>query len=130
LENLNHIGIDVIDQGMSWSDFIYRAYGYMEPGGYDSLMLYWIGWGPDYLSPFNMIAPLFSNKSASDSAQYYNADVEKWLAEVLEETDPIARDALYTKMSIQCIANQRNIRNTIPENTKINFNNLFFLIII
>ena len=103
LENLNHIGIDVVDQGMSWSDFIYRAYGYMEPGGYDSLMLYWIGWGPDYLSPFNMIAPLFSNLSASDSCQYYNEDVEKWLAEVLEETDPIARDALYTKILHQIV---------------------------
>jgi ABC-type transport system substrate-binding protein len=103
LENLNHIGIDVIDQGMSWSDFIYRAYGYMEPGGYDTLMLYWIGWGPDYLSPFNMIAPLFSNNSASDSAQYENADVEKWLEEVLEETDPIARDVLYSKILTQIV---------------------------
>jgi len=103
LENLNHIGIDVVDQGMSWSGFIYKAYGYEEPGGYDSLMLYWIGWGPDYLSPFNMIAPLFSNKSESDSCQYYNEDVEKWLAEVLEETDPTARDVLYSKILTQIV---------------------------
>ncbi len=101
--NLELIGIEVIDQGMSWSDFIYRAYGYMEPGGYDSLMLYWIGWGPDYLSPFNMIAPLFSNKSASDSAQYYNADVEKWLEEVLEETDAAKRATLYSKILHQIV---------------------------
>ncbi|MHA1508344.1 MAG: ABC transporter substrate-binding protein, partial [Promethearchaeota archaeon] len=102
-DNLDLIGIDVIDQGMSWADFIYRAYGYMEPGGYDSLMLYWIGWGPDYLSPFNMIAPLFSNKSASDSCQYSNQDVEDWLAEVLTETDAGAREILYSKILHQIV---------------------------
>ena len=102
-DNLDLMGINVIDQPMSWADFIYRAYGYMEPGGYDSLMLYWIGWGPDYLEPFNMIAPLFSNKSASDSCQYYNASVEQWLADVLVTTDPIARDALYTQILHQIV---------------------------
>ncbi|MHA1669664.1 MAG: ABC transporter substrate-binding protein [Promethearchaeota archaeon] len=102
-DNLDLIGIDVVDQGMSWSDFIYRAYGYMEPGGYDSLMLYWIGWGPDYLSPFNMIAPLFSNKSSSDSAQYYNADVEQWLADVLVETNATKREILYSKILHQIV---------------------------
>jgi ABC-type transport system substrate-binding protein len=101
--NLDLIGINVIDQPMSWADFIYRAYGYMEPGGYDSLMLYWIGWGPDYLEPFNMIAPLFSNKSTSDSAQYYNAEVEQWLEEVLVETDAGARDILYSKILHQIV---------------------------
>ena len=101
--NLDLIGIDVVDQGMTWSDFIYRAYGYMEPGGYDSLMLYWIGWGPDYLSPFNMIAPLFSNASASDSAQYYNANVEAWLEEVLTETNAAARAVLYSKILHQIV---------------------------
>jgi peptide/nickel transport system substrate-binding protein len=101
--NLDLIGIEVIDQGMSWADFIYRAYGYMEPGGYDSLMIYWIGWGPDYLSPFNMIAPLFSNKSASNAAQYHNHDVEMWLDQVLQETDPVARQALYTNILTQIV---------------------------
>jgi len=102
-DNLALIGINVIDGGMSWAEFIYRAYGYMEPGGYDSLMLYWIGWGPDYLSPYNMIAPLFSNKSASDSAQYWNHNVEMWLAEVLEETSAAARQVLYSKILHQIV---------------------------
>jgi len=102
-DNLDLIGINVIDQGMSWADFIYRAYGYMEPGGYDSLMLYWIGWGPDYLSPFNMIAPLFSNKSASNAAQYWNHNVEVWLAEVLVETNAAARQVLYSQILTQIV---------------------------
>jgi ABC-type transport system substrate-binding protein len=102
-DNLDLLGIEIIDQGMSWADFIYRAYGYMEPGGYDSLMIYWIGWGPDYLSPFNMIAPLFSNKSASNAAQYWNHNVETWLAEVLVETDAVARQALYSQILHQIV---------------------------
>jgi ABC-type transport system substrate-binding protein len=102
-DNLDQIGINVVDQGMSWADFIYRAYGYMEPGGYDSLELFWIGGSPDYLSPYNMIFPLFSNKSASNSAQYYNADVEQWLEEVLEETDAAARAILYSKILHQIV---------------------------
>jgi ABC-type transport system substrate-binding protein len=102
-DNLALLGIEIIDQGMSWADFIYRAYGYMEPGGYDSLMIYWIGWGPDYLSPFNMIAPLFSNKSASNAAQYWNHNVETWLAEVLVETDAVARQTLYSQILHQIV---------------------------
>jgi ABC-type transport system substrate-binding protein len=102
-DNLDLIGITIIDQGMSWADFIYRAYGYMEPGGYDSLMIYWIGWGPDYLSPFNMIAPLFSNKSASNAAQYWNHNVETWLAEVLVETNAASRQALYSNILHQIV---------------------------
>jgi ABC-type transport system substrate-binding protein len=102
-DNLNLIGIDIVDQGMSWADFVYRAYGYMEPGGYDSLMLYWIGWGPDYLSPFNMISPLFSNKSGSNSVQYWNQNVETWLEEILVEPDAAARQALYLKILHQIV---------------------------
>jgi len=103
LDNLDLIGIEIVDQGMSWADFIYRAYGYMEPGGYDSLMIYWIGWGPDYLSPFNMIAPLFSNKSASNAAQYWNIDVEGWLEQILTETDVFARQVLYSNILHQIV---------------------------
>ena len=101
-DNLDYIGINVIDEGISWADFLDRAYGYA-PGGYDTLMLYWIGWGPDYLSPFNMISPLFSNNSASDSAQYFNQDVEDWLDEVLTETDAGNREILYSKIVRQIV---------------------------
>jgi len=101
-DNLNLIGIDVVDEGISWSDFLDRAYGY-SPGGYDTVMLYWIGWGPDYLSPFNMIDPLFSSTSTSNAAQYNNTDVQGWLADVLVETDPVARDALYSQILTQIV---------------------------
>jgi ABC-type transport system substrate-binding protein len=102
-DNLDLIGIEIIDQGMSWTDFIYRAYGYMEPGGYDSLMIYWIGWGPDYLSPFNMITPLFSNKSGSNAAQYWNHEVEMWLEQALREPNAVNRQLLYLKILHQIV---------------------------
>jgi len=101
-DNLDQIGINVVDEGISWSDFLDRAYGYA-PGGYDSVRLYWIGWGPDYLSPFNMIDPLFSATSTSNAAQYNNTQVQAWLAEVLEETDAGARDILYSKILHQIV---------------------------
>ncbi|GAG57501.1 unnamed protein product, partial [marine sediment metagenome] len=40
--NLDLIGINVIDHGMSWANFTNRAYGDMGLSGYDSLELYWI----------------------------------------------------------------------------------------
>jgi len=99
--NLDLIGINVIDTGMSWAEFINTAYGYW--GGYDSLEFFWIGRGPSYLSPFNMIAPLFSNKSAFNAAQYHNHDAEMWLDQVLTETDAATRQALYTNILHQIV---------------------------
>ncbi len=96
---LDLIGIEVIDQGMSFDDFINR----MDPDGYNSLDLYFIGCTPEYLSPFNMIASLFSNKSASNSAQYHNHTVEMWLDEVLSETNTTKREILYSKILHQIV---------------------------
>jgi ABC-type transport system substrate-binding protein len=102
-DNLDLIGIEVIDQGMSYNDFIYRTHGYMEPGGYDSLELYFSGWEPDYLSPYNMIAPLFYYQSAFNSAQYHNHTVDMWLEEVLSETNATKRAELYSKILHQIV---------------------------
>ena len=101
--DLDLIGIDFIDQGMSYDEFTNRAYGYMEPGGYDSLELFWIGLQPDYLSPYNMIFPLFSNRSDSNSVQYHNHTIELWLDEVLSETNATKRAELYSKILHQIV---------------------------
>ena len=68
-----------------------------------SLGFFWIGSGPDYLSPFNMTFPLFSNQSASNTAQYHNHDVEMWLEQVLKEPNAAARQALYTNILHQIV---------------------------
>ncbi len=101
--NLDLIGITVVDQGMTWDDFIYRAYGYMEPGGYDSLELYWIGFGSYVLSPYNMLAPLFSNQSVDNSVLYHNHTVEVWLEEALKEINTTKRAEIFSKILHQIV---------------------------
>ena len=80
LEWLGEIGIFVEDGGTDWAYFLYRAYGYV-PGGYDQLQIYWVGWGPDYLDPMNMIQPLISNASQANSAQVNDPTVEALITE-------------------------------------------------
>jgi peptide/nickel transport system substrate-binding protein len=84
---LDDIGIPLEDGGTDWAYFLYRAYGYV-PGGYDELQLYWVGWGPDYLDPMNMIQPLLSNSSVSNSAQvndpWLESKIVDYYAEPLE----------------------------------------------
>jgi ABC-type transport system substrate-binding protein len=88
------IGIYLEDGGTDWGYFILRAYGYV-PGGYDQLQVYFIGWGPDYLDPFNMIDPLFSNASVSNAAQVNDPTIQAWLTLALQTTDDAARRAIY-----------------------------------
>ena len=102
-DNLDQIGINVIDKGCSWSDFITPSCFIMGPRFYDSLELFWVGWGPDYLSPYNMITPLFSNRSASNIVRYHSQAVEMWLDDVLSETNATKREELYSKILHQIV---------------------------
>jgi len=62
--NLDLIGIDVVDAGTTWGDFLTKLYIHHE-----QLNLYFVGWMPDYNDPSNFINPLFHNTSSSNSAQ-------------------------------------------------------------
>ncbi|MFX0077238.1 MAG: hypothetical protein ACFE96_17475, partial [Candidatus Hermodarchaeota archaeon] len=99
-DNLDLIGITIREQRwyFSW------PWG-GPPIGYDwsRLELYWIGWGSDYLSPFNMLVPLFSNKSASNGCHYHNHDVEMWLEQVLQELNAVTRQMLYSNILHQIV---------------------------
>lgn len=87
-DNLNEIGITVEDGPLTWEEYIYTAYGYNEPGGYDSLQLYWVGWGPDYMNPWNMLDPLYNPLSTSNSAQVNHANLTFLMGEAITEGDP------------------------------------------
>ena len=89
-DNLDKIGIDLIDGGTDWVYFILRAYGYV-PGGYDDLQLFWIGWSADYNDPVNILNVLFSNISVSNGAQVNDPYLEGLMQQGVEETDPILR---------------------------------------
>jgi ABC-type transport system substrate-binding protein len=99
-DNLDLIGVYVVDEKSSWAEYIYRAYRYRS---LDELELYWIGRNPDYLSPYNMVTKYFSNKSTSNVAQYHNHDVEMWLEQVLKESNTLARQALYSNILHQIV---------------------------
>ena len=102
---LGKIGIFVEDGGTDWAYFIYRAYGYV-PGGYDQLQIYWVGWGPDYLDPMNMIQPLISNASTANSAQINDPTIEGWINEYNTNTalTEAQKIALIKQLTHRCSA--------------------------
>jgi peptide/nickel transport system substrate-binding protein len=51
----------------------------------DRLNIWYAGWNPDYIDPFNMIGPLLSNISASNEIQLQDPKIMQWLKEY-EET--------------------------------------------
>jgi ABC-type transport system substrate-binding protein len=87
---LEQIGVKVIDNGGTWDDFLTKLYV-----NHNQLGLYWVGWGPDYLDPFNMLDPLFNPASSSDSAQVDDAYLNSQLELALKTTDQTARDNIY-----------------------------------
>jgi ABC-type transport system substrate-binding protein len=86
----NLIGITVLDDGVTFNEFL----GYLYDD-YDHLGVYAIGWGPDYLDPYNMLDPLFNPASSSNSAQVDDAHLNALMASALSETDEGARNIIY-----------------------------------
>jgi ABC-type transport system substrate-binding protein len=88
------IGITVINAGYdSWPWFPWNSWHV--PFEYDELQLYFIGWDPDYLDPFNMLYPLFSNFSDSNVFRVNDPWVQGNLSLALETTDETARNQVY-----------------------------------
>jgi peptide/nickel transport system substrate-binding protein len=84
------IGIQVQDDPVTFSQFLTYLYD-----DYDHLGVYAIGWGPDYLDPYNMLDPLFNPASSSNSAQVDDAHLNAMMAAALSETDETARNTIY-----------------------------------
>ncbi|MEJ2251001.1 MAG: ABC transporter substrate-binding protein [Candidatus Lokiarchaeota archaeon] len=92
------IGINVIDAGTTWANFVYSLY---EIGGFNRqmLQLYWIGWIPDYNDGSDYINPLFTNRSvASNGAQFNNATVQRWMEQAILTVNKTERQILYNKI--------------------------------
>jgi ABC-type transport system substrate-binding protein len=98
--NLALIGIEVLEAVREPWWWIWTLDEYIE---WMTQGLTWLGWGPDYLSPYNMIFPLFSNRSGSNYAYYFNQTVEMWLDDVLSETNATKREELYSKILHQIV---------------------------
>jgi peptide/nickel transport system substrate-binding protein len=87
---LDRIGITVIDDGVTWDDYLTDLFV-----NHDDLGIFWIGWGPDYLDPFNMLDPLFNPTSSSDLCQVDDAYLNSQMALALATTDDTARNNIY-----------------------------------
>ncbi|MFX1389825.1 MAG: ABC transporter substrate-binding protein [Promethearchaeota archaeon] len=104
LENwFDDIGITVINAGYdSWPWFPWNSW--YVPIENDELQLYFIGWDPDYLDPFSMLEPLFSNISYSNVFQVNDPWIQGNLSLALEMTDETARNQIYRDLQWRLFA--------------------------
>ncbi|MFX1390577.1 MAG: ABC transporter substrate-binding protein [Promethearchaeota archaeon] len=96
-DSFKNIGVNLTDGGTNWDYFIPRAYGYV-PTGFDDLEIFFLKRNPDYLDPFNMLFPLYSNNSDSNTCQINDHQIMKWFNDVLVETNQTARYEIYHRI--------------------------------
>ena len=112
-DNLGKIGITVVDNGMTWQEYVYMIVE-QPPYHRDMLELYFMGWAPDYNDPSNFINPSFTNRSiAFNGAQYngylaaiedgrdpfaLNDNVQLLMEEAISEIDPVQREKYYDRI--------------------------------
>ncbi|MFX1496621.1 MAG: ABC transporter substrate-binding protein [Promethearchaeota archaeon] len=84
------IGINVVDDGITWDAFLRKLFVDQADLG-----LFWIGWAPDYLDPFNMLDPLFNPASSGNSAQVNDAKLISMMGQAVQTTDDNARNTIY-----------------------------------
>ncbi len=112
-ESLGKIGIEVIDDGVSYNEFLYRLF---EVGGKhrDMLQLFWFGWGADYNDPSNYINNMFTNRTIAYNFVDYNGvesaieagrdptnlwdNVQLLMEVALREMDPLIREQYYSRI--------------------------------
>ena len=88
--DLSLIGISLELTPVTWIEYLYKLNFY-----HDELNLYLYGWMPDYNDPSNIINPLFSNTSISNSAQVNDSWLQKKLMNGLVENDMGDRQQIY-----------------------------------
>jgi len=62
---------------------------------YEDLELCPLGWGPDYLEPYNMLDPFFNPISHSNAALVNDTELNTMMNLALETTDDTARNIIY-----------------------------------
>jgi ABC-type transport system substrate-binding protein len=77
--DLDNIGIVLESDVMDWPTYIDTSTHHP-----DDLEIYYTGWGPDYIDPFNMIGPLLSNMSTANHLQLNDPSIQDWLKEYTE----------------------------------------------
>ena len=95
---LPYIGIEVVDAGSAWGEFVRKLYE-ISPYSRNDLALYYVGWIPDYNDPSNFINPLFTNRSVgANGAQFNDPEVQVWMEEALFTANETLRESLYQQI--------------------------------
>lgn len=93
-DNLAKIGIQVYSVQLDFSEWFQRLFD-SDPYSRDMLQLYWIGWGPDFNDPVNIIDQLYSTDSENNFANTNDPYLENLITEASQETNPTLRENLY-----------------------------------
>ncbi|MFX1499066.1 MAG: ABC transporter substrate-binding protein [Promethearchaeota archaeon] len=108
------IGITVIGDGITWDAFLRKLFVDQEELG-----LFWTGFAPTYLDPFNMLDPLFNPASSYDSAQVNDTKLNGMIALAVQTTDDNARNTIYK--NIQWYLANRLYPHCFGYNAKITY---------
>jgi ABC-type transport system substrate-binding protein len=82
IDNVQYIGCNATERILDWETFL--DVGENDP---DSMNVWYVGWGPDYLDAFNMLDPLFNPASSSNFVQLNDATLLTWLNALATEPD-------------------------------------------
>ncbi|MFW9957126.1 MAG: ABC transporter substrate-binding protein [Candidatus Odinarchaeota archaeon] len=85
-------GVTVTVQALEWSNYL--AYT-----RYRQVMLFFVGWGPDYPDPDNFIFPFgYSRGTNGYRIRYNNTNVDAWYMQAKTETNVTARAEIYGRI--------------------------------
>jgi peptide/nickel transport system substrate-binding protein len=85
-------GITVTVQALEWAS-------YLAAGRYRQMMLFFVGWGPDYPDPDNFIFPFgYSRGTNGFRIRYNNTQVDAWYFEAKTETNTTLRANIYGRI--------------------------------
>ncbi len=116
---LPQIGITVTNNLMTWGDYLDLLFD-----RYNELELFFIGWMPDYLDPWNMLDPLFNPASGSNSGQVNDQYLTDLLKDMVEETDPDTRNDMFKHVQWYFAENSFHIYAYHPTVTVVHAANL------
>ena len=91
--NWDLIGVDTHREYRTWGQFLDT--GEKNP---DALEVWYVGWAPDYLDPYNMLAPLYLPSSASNFAQINITLVNELIVNASKEPDKPTRLEYYKRV--------------------------------
>jgi peptide/nickel transport system substrate-binding protein len=83
------LGIKLVEAVISYPEYLDRLYNV--DNGWNKLNIWTLGWGPDYLDPYNILDPLFSPSSSINSGQVDDPWLNSMLSLAINTTDYNAR---------------------------------------